>query len=198
LVLPIATIKMKHSISILVFFAFAIFSFRQNPKENEFTEAVKSIIYNLSNRDSIGLSKYIDTKMGTWLLYRNGTKDTYEFRRTIGFSDTTFPNFPFYDKARFTRIKYSTLPIFDCGTQKFSKIGVFTDTIHIDHLLSTTAIQNGDSSKNQILPIEILENIGRRIVVADNNGNELIFYLSYYDNKWWLTILDKLTCDCSA
>lgn len=43
-----------------------------------------------------------------------------------------------------------------------------------------------------------LENKSRRIVIANNNQNELIIYLSFIGNKWVLTIIDKVTCDCSV
>ena len=119
----------------------------------------------------------------------------------MGFSDSTYPNYPFYDKAKYTQLKYAKLPSYNC--EKWTKIGTFVDTTKTDHLLSKTAKWLNKNFDEKISSKEIyrfinLELNSRRIVVADNNGNELIFYLTYISNKWKLTIIDKITCDCSA
>ena len=51
---------------------------------------------------------------------------------------------------------------------------------------------------NKINEFYNLENISRRIVIANNNSNDLIIYLSFINNKWVLTVIDKATCDCSV
>lgn len=53
-------------------------------------------------------------------------------------------------------------------------------------------------SEKTISKFTALEIKSRRIVLANNNGNELILYLTYLNNKWILTIIDKATCDCSV
>lgn len=177
------------------------FSFGQSSKEQGFVVTFKKVVTALTKRDSATLSKYIDKKIGVYILNRIGTVDSYSHFPSLGFSDTTYPNAPFYDNVKLTTLKYSKLPTFDC--EKWTKTGTFVDTTQTDHLLSKIAIAinkeiNGTVPENKINDYYNLENNSRRIVVADNNWNELIIYLSFINNKWVLTIIDKVTCDCSV
>ncbi len=43
-----------------------------------------------------------------------------------------------------------------------------------------------------------VEQNSRRIVVVDNDGESLVFYLTEIDNQWYLTIIDRVSDDCSA
>jgi hypothetical protein len=191
---------MKKILLIISLYVWPLVSFSQSSKEQAFVNTVKKVAELLSKRDSIGLSKYTN-QQGVYMLYRIGVFDRYSLIKKIGFSDTTYPNAPFYDGVRYTKIHYSTIPTFDC--EKWTKTGVFADTSRIDHLLSKTA-KNGNRYATQKTPAKTiaafyaLELKSRRVVIADNNGNELIFYLSYLNNKWWLTIIDKVTTDCSV
>jgi hypothetical protein len=81
--------------------------------------------------------------------------------------------------------------------------GMFVDTSKTDHFLSKIAIDlNKKSFKKtpqaSLNKIKSLELKSRRIIIADNEGGELIFYLGFILNKWVLTIIDKATCDCSV
>ena len=191
---------MRHSI--ITIFCCATLSFGQSSKEQDFALTLKRVVTALSQRDSLTLSKYIDKKTGVYILNRIGVFDTYEHFSSIGFSDTTYPNTPFYDRVKLTTLKYSKLPTFDCGKEKWTKTGTFVDTMRTDHLLSKIAKDPNREFKNvstkTFNEFYKLENKSRRVVLADNNWNELIIYLSLINNKWVLTIIDKVTCDCSV
>ena len=179
----------------------AILSFGQTSKEKDFSWTLKKVVAALSSRDSVTLSKYIDKSTGVYILNRIGVVDTYKHFSTLGFSDTTYPNVPFYDDVKITTLKYSKLPSFDC--EKWTKTGTFVDTTQTNYLLSKIAKGlnkeiKGTVPLNKINQYYNLENKSRRIVIAENKGNELIFYLSFINGKWVLTIIDKATCDCSV
>jgi hypothetical protein len=178
-------------------------SFGQNLKEQSFKIAVKDVILKLSKQDSACITKYIDARTGVYILYRIGIRDMYVNYKTFDFSNQPTPDSPFYGKAEYTTLKYETLPKFDCGNRTWSDTGTFVDTTITDHLLSKTAkwlVKNFDEeiSKKTIAYFMALEQNSRRIIVAKNNESEVIFYLTYFNNKWYLTIIDKLTTDCSA
>ncbi len=77
------------------------------------------------------------------------------------------------------------------------------DTTKIDHLVSQICI---DRNKNRPVAISIKtiqffynpEYKSRRIVLSANEEKDLVFYLSYLNGKWYLTIIDTVTSDCSA
>jgi hypothetical protein len=177
-------------------------SYGQSSKEQAFVLTLKKVVTALSTRDSVTLSKYIDRRTGVFILNRIGVFDTYEHFATLGFRDTTYPYAPFYDNVKLTPLNYSTLPKFNCGTEKWTKSGTFVDTTRIDHLLSKIAKDPNRPFKKvstkTINELYKLENKSRRVVIAENNWNELILYLSYVNNKWVLTIIDKATTDCSV
>lgn len=192
---------MRHFLIIITTFFWATHSIGQSSKEQDFVWTLKKVVTALSKRDSVTLSRYIDKKNGVYILNRIGVFDSYEHLATLGFSDTTYPNAPFYDNVKLTTLKYSKLPTFDC--EKWTKTGTFVDTTRTDHLLSKIAKDKNKELKGKVSTKTInefynLENKSRRIVIADNNWNELIIYLSFINNKWVLTIIDKATCDCSV
>jgi hypothetical protein len=192
---------MRHSPIIFATFFWSTISFGQASKEKDFSSTLKKVVVALSSRDSSTLSKYIDKSTGIYILNRIGVFNSYKRFTTLGFSDITYPNVPFYDSVKLTPLKYSKLPTFDC--EKWTKIGTFVDTTQTDHLLTKIAKHLNKEFKNEV-PVKTindfykLENKSRRIVIAENNGNELIIYLSFINNKWMLTIIDKVTCDCST
>src|SRR5204862_1422241 len=141
-------------------------------------------------------SKYIDKQVGVYILGTIGVFNTYEHFLTLGFTNTTYPNAPFYDHVKLTPLKYSSLPKFDC--EKWTKTGTFVDTTRIDHFLSKIARDMNKESQGRVSAKTIdqfynLEKKSRRIIIAVNNWNELILYLSFINGKWFLTIIDKAT-----
>jgi hypothetical protein len=176
-------------------------AFTQSTKESSFISAAKTIVERLTHRDSAGLSKFIDKKTGVYIVYSIGIRGTYKHFATIGFSDSTSLTALLYPRIVISKMNYSSLPTYDCI--KWSKTGTFVDTLHTDHLLSKTAkrlnlYNKANISQKQIEALQALEGVSRRVVIADNHGKELIFYLGFINNKWVLTIIDKLTTDCSV
>ena len=173
----------------------------QASKNQEFSRALTNIVSALAVRDSATLSNYIDKNTGVYIINRSGVTDTYKYFPTLGFTDTTFPNVPFYDDVKLTPLRYEKLPVYDCET--WTKTGTFVDTTLTDHLLSETAKYlkkefDEKISDKTISDFYELENKSRRVVIAENDGNELIIYMSYINKKWVLTIIDKVTADCST
>ncbi len=90
-----------------------------------------------------------------------------------------------------------------CDSENWYKIGLYCDTTQRDDLLSKTAL-NLNKYRDENIPIKtiqdfkILESKSRRIVLIDNEDGELIFYITLINNKWYLTILDRVSSDCSA
>lgn len=101
-------------------------------------------------------------------------------------------------------ITYETLPEYDCAGESWSKKGCYVDTTRTDPMLSGIATALRDYfelewiTENLITEIKALENKSRRIVIVNEIGESLVIYLSYYDNNWYLTIIDLVSNDCSA
>jgi hypothetical protein len=195
---------MRFPLTILLFLAAANFCHSQNKREQDFNSAVNEVILAFSKQDSLILSKFIHPDIGIYLLHRVGVFDTYKNFKKIGFSDQSYPSILMGNSSGIKRssLHYSLLPAFDCETG-WSKTGLFVDTARKDHLLSKICKERNQNGPDSIpaKPIKSfvnLENNSRRIVLVDKNHRELVFYLAYIKNKWYLVMLDTVTSDCSA
>ena len=176
---------------------------RIQAQSNKLDNRIIEIIKAFNSKDSDGINQYIHPAYGLITLFRRGIMD--EYKGTEGFDFKTpvpeyLPYFPF--KTDFN-IKYQDLPIFDCNTEKWSKIGLYCDTAKIDNLLSKIAF-NLNEYNDYNIPVKTIEkfkemeNKSHKIVLTDSDDGELIFYLTLIENKWYLTILDRVSSDCSA
>lgn len=176
----------------------------QPANDKQFEKAVKEVVLKLTNADSAGLAKYLDKNTGVYLIYRMGISNTFKNFSTISFNDSSYPNLLFFhEKIKISKLKYASLPRYNCDDNTWSKKGTFVNPKKIDHLLSNTARANkkdnpGNISQKTIVNFNNLEIKSRRIVMTSDDGNDLIFYLSYINKKWFLTIIDTVTTDCSA
>ena len=172
----------------------------QPVKEENFVATVKAVVKALKERDSAKLAEYTDKNYGVCMIYRPGVLDTYKQYPYLSFTDSTYPNAPFYDDVKLTSIRYASLPTYNCET--WSKTGTFVDTLRRDHLLSSVAKNlakqiEGLVTAKAIKDFYKLEMVSRRVVIASNDEADLVFYLSFLKNRWVLTIIDKISNDCS-
>jgi len=174
-------------------------------KEQKFKTSIQKIITAFSKQDNVEIAKFINKEIGVYQLHRIGAFDDFTFYKTLNFSDNTYPSVLFRNAKGISilPLSYSKLPAWDCEKEVWGKKGLFVDTTKIDHLLSKIC-----KNRNKFVPDNIpikkiqlfynLETKSRRVVLYDNNGIELIFYLSYLNRIWYLTIIDNVSSDCSA
>jgi hypothetical protein len=184
---------------------FNVFCYGQTTKEQAFETTVKQIVIAFSKQDSVTVAKFIDKKIGFYQLDVGGVFDHYNHFATLSFSDTTYPQVLFRNSKgiQLLSLKYAKLPTWDCDKEVWSKKGLFVDTTKTDHFLSKIC-----KDRNKYVPDNIpdktiqyfydIENKSRRIVLFDENKIEIVFYLSYLNGKWFLTIIDNASSDCST
>jgi hypothetical protein len=199
-----ATILIPSTIILLLLFL-NNFSFEQTTKEQVFKTTVQNIVIAFSKQDSVTIAKYTISKIGLYQLDRIGVFDHYNHFKTLSFSDSTYPQVLFQQSKniKLLSLKYSSLPTWNCDSESWSKKGLFVDTTKTDHLLSKICKYENKFRPDNIPDKTIQffydsENKSRRIVLYDNNGIGLVFYLSYLNDKWYLTIVDNVSSDCSA
>lgn len=188
----------------LLFILISTNSFCQSLKEQQFIKAVKDVAQKISISDSAGLSKYIQPGVGVYLIYRMGVNNSFKKFKTISFNDSSYPNLLFFHSVvKVGKIRYTSLPAYNCDDNSWSKKGVFTDTTKTDRLLSSTAKQLkregvASISDKLISTFRLMESKSRRVVITSDDGNDFIFYLRYVNKKWFLLIVDRVTTDCSV
>jgi len=179
--------------------------FAQSQKEAGFKKIVAEVIDGFSRQDSAALSKLSNPHIGVYHLYAGNT-----FLGILHLTAVSF-NAPgrFADQLRDCRdiqttgIQYTALPHWNCEKELWSKTGLFVDTTITDHMLTKGCIfknkhEPGSYSAKYIHILNNIENNSRRVVLQDNNGKELVFYVTCFNNKWYLTVIDKASSDCSV
>jgi len=190
----------KHTILILLLYCIA---FSSSANDNNLDKTIIKVVQAFKEKDATTLNGLINKDIGLIVMFRRGIPDEFSRTDKVDFKKPVPEYLPYFDFSTDYKIKYQTLPVFDCDSMKWSKAGIYCDTTQIDNLLSTTALQLEKNKGEKVPDSEIeefvkIENKSRRIVLADNDGGELVFYLTLIENKWYLTILDRVSSDCSA
>ena len=176
-------------------------SFCQTDKELENT--IFSILKAYSDKDEATLNSFINEETGLYVLFRRGVFDEFEKTMHIDFDNPVPEYFPYFGFEMFGKIHYEALPQFDYESESWNKTGLFVDTTYVDNLLSETAKNlveyRGDNIEAKLIrQFEEIESKSFRIILVDQNGGEFIFYLTKLNDKWVLTIIDRVSSDTSA
>lgn len=175
---------------------------RIQAQSDKLDNSIIDIIKAFNSKDSDKINRYIHPDYGLIILFRRGVMDEFEKTYKIDYKNPVPEYLPYFPFKLDLKIKYQTVPTYDCDLEKWSKIGLYCDTTLRDDLLSKTAL-NLNEYRDENIPIEkvldfkTIESKSRRIVLIDNEGGELIFYITLINNKWYLTILDRVSSDCS-
>jgi hypothetical protein len=172
-------------------------------KSPDLKTTIIEVVKAFKNKDAAMLNKYISKDKGLIVLFRRGTFDEYSKTDSIDFTTSLPAYMPYSDFETDFDLKFESIPTFDCDKMKWSKFGLFCDSTKRDNLLSKTASDlkefRGDSIADEVIKAFVeLEKNSRRIVLSDSKGGELVFYLTLINNKWYFTIIDRVTSDCSA
>lgn len=189
----------------LFLFSLSTVCYGSNSKEQLFRQTLNAVVEAISQQDSLAVNRLIHPHQGLSLLYRNGVFDNIEQVDRISFSGEGFPWIMLTHAKGIKKqtLKYGRLPVYSCDKESWSKKGCWTDTTKKSHLVSSIC-----KTRNKLVPDHIpakkinayytLENKSRRIVLVSDDELELIFFLSFIDGKWYLTVIDTVSSDCSA
>lgn len=193
----------KHSTLVLFIYALLLSCHTKENKNGNLESIIVQVVKAFKEKDAPTLNSLIIKDKGLIVLFKPGTMVTYGKTDRIDFEKPVPEYLPKYHFVTDYKIKFENLPTYDCEAMKWSKQGLYCDSVSIDSLLSGTAVSlnkfGGDSiSESEIKSFVDLEKNSRRIVLSDNDKGELVFYLTLINNKWYLTILDTVSSDCGA
>ena len=197
--------KFKYLITIFLI-AGLLYSYQSKEIQNNnhgLERTILQVVKAFKEKDATTLNKLISKDKGLIVLFRRGVFDEYSKTDKIDFDNPVPEYLPYFDFSTDYKLSFNSLQTFDCDTMKWSKIGLYCDSTTINKLLSITArnlkkYREDNISEFEIKAFEKLEKSSRRIVLSDNDGGELIFYLTLINDEWHLTILDRVSSDCSA
>jgi hypothetical protein len=173
----------------------------QNSLEDVIIKTIRA--YQTQNEKT--LNKLILKNFGIAFVYRRGIMDEFSISNEISFDEPVPEYLPFDYNIIITdyKIHFGKLPVFSCDTEKWNKPdGIYCDTKNTDKTLSNIAKfrnENFESnySDREIKNFEEIEKKCYKVIVIGKEGNEFIFSLTFLENKWYLTIIDRFEA-CSA
>jgi len=194
---------LKHSTLVLIICGLLFSCQTKENKNGNLGSTIVQVVKAFKEKDAPTLNSLIPKDKGLIVLYKPGTMVKYGKTDRIDFEKRIPEYLPNYHFVSDFKIKFENLPTYDCETMKWSKQGLYCDSINIDSLLSGTAVNLnkfvGDNiPESEIKSLMDLEKNSRRIVLSDNEKGELVFYLTLINYKWYLTILDSVSSDCGA
>lgn len=188
-----------------VVFYFGMASSCQSPQiTDDYETTIIKIIDAFRRQDDSTVNSLISKEVGLAVIYRTGVFDVYTIIDSIHFEQPVPTYFPYpQDMPIADSLDHGDLPSFDCGDMLWNKTGLFSDTTQRDNRLLQTA-QNlinyrGDSiSVTDIRRFQEIGQHSRRVILASNTTESLIFNLIRINNRWYLALIDRVTTDCSA
>jgi hypothetical protein len=191
-------------IYILFLSTWALFSCTNHNTDKKLEETINKVVKAFKEKDAASLNTLIHPDYKLAVVYRSGVFDEFALAERIDF-DNPVPNyFPYPNFSTSYPIRYETCPTYDCDEEKWDKYGLFCNPKQVDHLLSATAknlneyVEENMVSAEKIEGFVKLEEKSKRVVLVDEKGGTLIFYITPADGNWYITVLDRVTGDCSS
>ncbi len=188
---------------LLLFYLLYACPFILKAQEPEFVNTVISILNAFNDKNAHQINSFTHDDIGIIILFKRGVFNEYLITHELDFHNPIPEYLPYSEISDYNNLKFEPFPEYDCDTDNWSKNGLFCDTINTDHFLSQTAYDLKVYREDNIIDSEIIrfkniENNSRKVVCIDDKDNVIIFYLTLIKNKWFLTIIDRASFDCSA
>lgn len=193
-------------------------------KQENFEKAINQILKAYNDKNQVALSKFINPQIGLYFLYRPGTVDYWQNVKEICFDSKclTALNIPEWGKEALKNQKLNLSYKLEktnqeiVGCESVLKNGLFAeDNKETNYLLSETITKYISAFKSDLEPekatelnkksqeIKNWESKSKRIILAQNkngksNGEAFVFYLTEINSKWYLSIIDYISFDCSV
>ncbi|SFS75798.1 hypothetical protein [Sphingobacterium wenxiniae] len=151
------------------------------------------------SQDNDKVNALIHPDLGLYIIYRPGASDVYAHVSRIDFSNPVPNHFPYTTFQNDYTLTFEKLPVFDCGSEKWDKLGFFADTTATANQLTTIAIfrqEFENVSAAEVAQIKELEKDTYRIILTVNEN--LVFHVKKYEGAWYVIVLDRAYGWCDA
>lgn len=197
---------MKLLINLFILILLLVFNLVSFAQDNGFDKAIYHVVEGFNQQDASKINALINKDIGLIFLFRRGAEvGSFEIADKIDFANPIPEYYPFTTVSTdlSKKIIYSELPVFDCDKESWSKKGIYYNDKGEDKLFTGIIkfLVKYDFIEINTTTYKKYQNIeqnSRRIVVVDNEGEALVFYLTKIGSQWYLTIIDRVSDDCSA
>lgn len=160
---------------------------------------IESFVQAYIEKDNKRVNELIHPDLGLYVIYRPGAGDTYEKVDSLNFSTPFPPHFPYTTFENTYQLAFDKLPEYDCGYDRWDKLGFFCDTTRQADQLSQIAnfqYEFEEISQTQLEKIEEFEQHTYRVILTKNEN--LIFHIKKYKGNWYVVVLDRAYGWCDA
>ena len=185
------------------------FEFRQPTTDvkREVEELVRDVIElvkesNVKSVEQLN-AKYIHSKYGFYLLYRMGACDSIEHHKTLdpknlknkrrGYAPIDYL-YMLEKSFKFSSIEWQETS-FDCGTEAWSKKGVFVHANGYDVVSTLCEFNTNAYSNEEKVRIKFLT---KDTLVVSITEYDITFELKKIDGHWYVVVINGVETDCSA
>lgn len=150
-------------------------------------------------QDNEKANAHIHPDLGLLVIYRPGAMDTFERVDSLDFKKPFPQHFPYTKFTHDFTLTFDKVPEYDCGYDRWNKLGFFADTTaHADQLSNIAAFQRefDEINDEQQEEIEDFEAGTYRVVLTKNEN--LIFHVKQYKGAWYVVVLDRAYGWCDA
>ncbi len=199
--------KMKKYIISAALLITNYFAFSQNKKtEAAFRKTCSEIANAFAKKNIKSINKYINPQTGLYVVARPGAIDDFTNQKKLDTKNPFKISYPYKDTSSVKKhfVKYGAAPKFDCGSMAWNNTGFVADSSakfkRISDIMNFRIKNEGVKySMEDFDKINTTENVNRKVVfteIAKKHG--LVFYLSFINGKWYLTIIDTVASNCGA
>lgn len=164
-------------------------------------EVITRFVRAYASKDDGKINNLIHPELGLIVIYRPGASDTFVRIDSINFAKAMPAYYPYPSIQNDYVLVFEKLPEFDCGTEKWTKLGFFCDTTSHPNQLSNIAafekeFDESVFSEAQFENLEKNEAQSYRVIVTTKDP--LIFHVQRYKGGWYVTVLDRAYAGCDA
>lgn len=170
-------------------------------EQDELSEVITRFARAYVSKDQAKINALIHPDLGLYVIYRPGVSDTFVHVDSLDFSKP-IPHYYDYEAVSYDYVlAYDKLPVYDCGREKWDKLGFICDTTRHPNQLSNIAafedeFEEVKFSDDDLEKLEIAESKSYRVIITAEIP--LIFHVRKYEGKWYVTTLDRAYAGCDA
>lgn len=170
-------------------------------EKNDLAELVTRFVRAYASKDNNKVNRLVHPELGITVIYRPGASDTFVKLDSIDFTKPMPDYFPYPELNNDYMLTFEKLPEFDCGTEKWNKLGFFCDTTsHPNQLSNIVAFEKefdeAKFSEEELDKLEVAEAESFRVIVT--TATPLVFHVRRYKGVWYVTTLDRAYAGCDA
>jgi hypothetical protein len=179
--------------------------------EQQFMNTCKKIAQALINKDLETVNLYVNPSIGVYAIYMPGANPGYLHLSEVVANAMSFSLEAAYRGSTFPKnstMKFDNHIKFDCSNG-WNKKGSFIDVSNKHKPLSEIDLfwekdakdNNYESTKNSnadSVGINKIEKKLRKVIFTNVGCCGMVFYMSFINNKWYLTIIDQAETNCDG